>query len=81
MITIFNRKEVFITFNMNEMVRIKNILKDKNIEHYVKVAGRDFWSRGRTGSFGIDQSCNYEYKFYVKRSDYDSAIRYINEKR
>lgn len=81
MITIFNRKEVFITFNMNEMVRIKNILKDKNIENYVKVAGRDFWSRGRTGSFGIDQSCNYEYKIYVKRSDYDSAIRYINEKR
>ena len=81
MITIFNRKEVFITFNMNEMTRIKNLLNDKKIEPSIKVFGRDFWRRGRTGSFGIDQSCNYEYKFYVKRNDYDSAIRYINEKR
>lgn len=80
MITIFNRKEVFITYDSNEQLRIRNILRDNNIEHFTKCKGRNDWNRGRTGSFGIDMSCNYEYKIFVKRSDYVKAVLAINKR-
>ncbi len=81
MITFLTRKELYITFNIEEMVRVRNILKDNNIEYDIKIFSRDFWSRGRTGSFGINQSYNYEYKFYVKRSEYEKALHFINQNR
>ena len=81
MITIFNRKEIFITYDPNEPLKIRNLLRDSNIEHHTKCKGRNDHNRGRTGSFGIDMSCNYEYKIYVKRSDYEKAVHAINERR
>ena len=81
MITIFNRTELYITFNIDDCARVRNILNDKNIEYSVKITSRDFWTRGRTGSFGTDMRFNNEYKFYVKRSDQAAAIRYIHENR
>lgn len=79
MITFFTRKELFLTYNVEEMMRIRNVLHDNNIEYHVKVGSRDFWSRGRTGSFGINQNCNYEYKFYVKKPDYEKALYLIHK--
>ena len=81
MITIFNRKEVFITYDSNEQLRIRNLLRDKNIEHYASCKGRNDWNRGRIGSFGIDMSRNYEYKIYVRGKDYEKAKFYINQTR
>lgn len=81
MITIFNRKEVFITFGADEYFRIKNILKDRNIEIYVKIHGRNDHNRGRNGSFGIDTEHACEYIIFVKRCDYDRAIYFINQNR
>ena len=81
LITIFNRREVFITYDSNEQLRIRNLLRDKNIEHYVKCKGRNDFNRGRTGSFGIDMSCNYEYKIYVRQKDYEKAKFFINRNR
>lgn len=81
MITIFNRKEIFITYDANEQLRIRNLLRDNNIEHCTVCKGRNDRNRGRTGSFGINMSCNYEYKIYVKRRDYEKAVLAINKKR
>ena len=81
MITILNRKELFLTFSMEECSRIKNILCDNNIEFYIKTSTRDFWNRRRTGSFGVNMNYNYEYKFFVKGSDYEKAIYLINKPR
>ena len=81
MITVFNRKELYITFDIEDMMRVRNLLKDNNIDYDIKISSRDFWSRGRTGSFGINQKCNYEYKFYVKRPSYEKAVYCINQPR
>ena len=81
MITIFNRTELYITFSMEEASRVRSALCSNKIEYSVKVSNRDFWTRGRTGSFGMDMRHNSEYKFYVKRSDQAAAIRCIHENR
>ena len=80
MITIFNRKEIFITYDPNKQLYVRNLLRDNNIEHFTKCKDRNDHHHGRCGSFGIDMSCNYEYKIYVKRSDYEKAVLLINKR-
>lgn len=77
MITIFNRKELFITFSNSEYIRIKNILSDNKIKYSVKCSNRQFWNRGRTGSIGLNTEYLYDYKIYVKHEDYKKALYLI----
>ena len=82
MLTVFNRKELIITLDMDQQADIRRILSENGIDYEVKttnlqnaaVVGS---SRGRLGSFGIDQDYTYEYKFFVHRKDYDRAKRLI----
>ena len=74
MITLFNRQELFVTFDIQKKTTICALLDSKGIDYAVKVkdisnpspmmAG----SRSRTGSFGVNSSSTYEYKIYVKMS-------------
>lgn len=79
MITIFNRKELFLTFDMQEQVRIRNILADNNIDYIIKTVNRmspspfAAGSRSRVGTFGQDISAMYKYVFYVHKEDYEKA--------
>ena len=83
MVTVFNRKELMMTFDLNEQVRIRNLLADHGIDYYIKTINRtspsplSVGSRGRTGTFGLNQNNVYEYKIYVKKEDYDKAIFFI----
>jgi len=82
MITIFNRKEVLITFDMNRQASVREILTANGIDYTVKVTNLQSASvvgcgRGRMGSFGINEKYTYEYKIYVHKSDYDNALRLI----
>jgi len=58
MITIFNRKEVYLTYSMSEQVKVRDILSQNNIDYYVKTVNRMAPSlftsgrRSRTGTFG-----------------------------
>ncbi|MGN0476482.1 MAG: hypothetical protein ACI4HM_04005 [Ruminococcus sp.] len=78
MITVFNRKELIITTDMNRQSDVRNILATNHINYVVKttnlqnapVVGA---SRGRNGSFGINQNYSYEYKIYVHKKDYDKS--------
>jgi len=87
MITIFNRKELFITNDIQKKSKICAMLNDSGIDYDVKVkdianpssimAG----SRSRTGSFGINSACSYEYKIYVKKEDYDKSLAVVKNGR
>lgn len=85
MITIFNRKELLITYDMKLQSEVRTILQNNKIEYTVKVknllspspAGGK--SRAHTGSFGVDLSKAYEYKIYVKQTDYEKASSLINK--
>ena len=79
MITIFNRKELLSTFDMQRQGAVRQLLGDKGIDYSVKVinrggpspAGAGNWMR--TGSMGEKLSMEYEYIIYVNKSQYEEA--------
>ena len=79
MITIFNRKELAITYDMKEQARIRDILADNNIDYDIKTVNRMSPSpmaagtRTRMGSLGQSQNEMYEYIIYVRKEDYEKA--------
>ncbi|MCQ2480024.1 MAG: hypothetical protein MJ120_05225 [Clostridia bacterium] len=78
MITIFNRKELFITYSMEKQAELRSTLAKNGIDYKIKTVnfnGNTFGagSRAHTGSFAVDQTYAYEYIFYVKRADYEKA--------
>ena len=82
MITIFNRKELLITMDMNRQANVRDVLSANGIDYSIKVTNLQSASvigsnRGRFGSFGINQKHSYEYKIYVRKKDYDNALRLI----
>ena len=80
MITIFNRKELLITYDMKKQSEVRTILCDHNIEYIVKVKNllspslMRGGARGHVGTLGVDATKSYEYKIYVKKTDYEKAI-------
>ena len=84
MITIFNRKEIYLTYSMSEQVKVRDILSQNNIDYYVKTVNRMAPSlfapgrRSRTGTFGQNMDFSYEYTIYVHKKDYDKARYLIN---
>lgn len=84
MISIFNRKEFVITYDMKKQSEIRTVLKNNEIEYKVKVKNilsptpLSSGSRAHMGAVGIDLSKAYEYKIYVKVSDYEKALYLIN---
>ncbi len=78
MLTIFNRQELIITFDMNRQAEVREILSKNKIKYTIKTTNLQSPTaigsrRGRTGSFGINQAYSYEYKIYVHKKDYDKA--------
>lgn len=79
MITLFNRKELLLTYDAQRQGEVRSLLQAHRIEYHVKVVNllspSLFSSRPRahTGAFGIDLTKTYEYKIYVRKSDYEKA--------
>ena len=83
MLTIFNRKELITTMDMQRQSNIRSVLSANGIAYTVRtenlqgssaLGGR---SRGSSGSFGIVQNYSYEYHIYVHKNDYENALRLI----
>jgi hypothetical protein len=78
MITILNRRELTITFSMEQLSKIKAALDSKQINYIVKTINRNSPSvfsdtRARNGSLGQNMNMTYEYIIYVHKNDYDYA--------
>lgn len=84
MITVFNRRELVITYDMKRQGEIRDILAQNKIDYKIKVINRkspspaDAGSRARTGSFGEKTEITYEYIFYVRKEDYERAKGLVN---
>ncbi len=77
-LTIFNRKELSITFSAAEQDRIRSLLTQNGIPSSVKVVNRNSPSvlsdtRARTGTAGQNLQTAYEYIVYVHKKDYEKA--------
>ena len=79
MITIFNRKELLITMDLNRQSTVRDILSANGIDYSVKVTNIQSApiNRSRFGSFGANQNYSYEYKIFVHKKDYDYALYLI----
>lgn len=79
MLTIFNRKELMVTMDSNRQAEIRRILSQNGIDYIVKT--RNLQNSGvldsSRGHMGIDQNYSYEYKIYVHKTDYDTALGLI----
>lgn len=84
MITLFNRRELFVTQSMKRQGEIRSLLAQNHIEYHLKTRGQDdsFTRadiRARKGSAGIDPEFQYTYTFYVYKKDYEKAMNLINQ--
>lgn len=81
MITIFNRKEVCITYDMKRQAEVREILQRENIDYRIKVINRKTQispfsmagTRAYIGSHG-NRMMEYEYHIFVHKDDYERAL-------
>ena len=79
MLTIFNRKELIVTMEMNRQSEVRDILSQNGIDYTVKTTNLHASPilgnrRGRVGNFGINQDYSYEYKIYVHKKDFEKSV-------
>ena len=85
MITIFNRKELTITYELAQQNQIRKILADHGIDYQIKVTDLTSpspiapGSRSRSGTLGMDTAHTWEYKIYVKKADYELAQHLLRQ--
>lgn len=80
MITIFNRKELIITYSLEKQAKIRNLLSAHNIDYAISTLGNMI--RNTTPSnLDIRIDAPTEYKIYVKKKDYEKAVHILNENR
>lgn len=78
MITVFNRREVYNGFSMQEQAKVRDILAQNGIRYYTRVVnpvspGGFGRTRGEMGYWGNNMDFMYEYYIYVHKKDYDKA--------
>lgn len=83
MLTIFNRKELIVTMEINRQSEVRDILSQNGIDYTVKTTNLQSSPilgnrRGRVGNFGINQDYSYEYKIYVHKKDFEKAVCLIH---
>ena len=67
MITIFNRRQLIITYDITIQSKIRDILSANNIDYSINPI---------MGLYGSPQS---EYKIYVRKKDYEQAYYLIKD--
>lgn len=75
MITVFNRRELLVTFDMDHCAEVREKLSETGIPYVVRT--RNLYGGGNRTAVGIDVPSAYEYHIYVKRGDYDKAMHAI----
>lgn len=74
MITFLNRRELTITYSMEEQARIRESLNAHGIPYQMKLVNQlGSASRARMGTVGLNMASLTEYIFYVHKEDYEQA--------
>lgn len=78
MITVFNRREVYVGFSMKDFGRMRSVLSENQIKYTYKVVSQYNDSRNRgAGTAGINLDFACEYYLYVHKKDYEEACYLI----
>ncbi|VYU56120.1 hypothetical protein [Clostridium tertium] len=83
MIALWNRKEIYYGFSLEQFSNIRSILSQNRIRYDVRTISRTSSkslgsTRGFIGSFGENPNLAYEYYIYVHKDDYSKALVAIN---
>lgn len=78
MFPFFGRKELYVTFSIQQQAALRTLLQDAKIPYRVRVVDRRApllggSSRARTGTFGEDRALQCEYIFYVPKKKFSQA--------
>lgn len=78
MITIFNRAELLVTYDLDKLCQFRDVLNANDIEYTYNMKDRTAptiggGSRARSGNFAINQAAQIEYKLYVRKNDLERA--------
>lgn len=76
MITIFNRRELFVTLSMEKQLEVRQLLSEAGIDYVLRT--KSLTGGGHSGQFGIHSSVALEYRFYVHKEDEERARHVIN---
>jgi nitrogen regulatory protein PII len=78
MITIFNRRELITLVSMQKMMHVREALSGAGIRSHTKTKGAGgFAGNRRHGVPCVNYDAAYTYTVYVRREDYDRAVRAI----
>ena len=85
MITIFNRKELLMSYDLRQVNNLREILRANRIDYHVKAsyprqASAIGAGRARTASFGTARQ-QERYTVYVHKTDWDRAMYLLREAR
>ena len=85
MITIFNRRQLAVTYALEEKIHICRVLAEQNIAYLVREIHRTAphaitSERPRDGSFGKQSEMVTAYFIYVKKSDFTAAVKALGAK-
>lgn len=87
MITIFNRKEVITTYDVEKYANTRDDLRDAGIEIKIRVkrTGYNKYPTGKGSGVGRGtlfgrKHNGLEYTIYVKETDYNRAVHIIHNK-
>lgn len=83
MIALWNRREIYNGFSIQEFNRLKDILIANGIDYTFKTVNRSASSnfdvsRASIGTLGENLNLSYEYHLYVHKNDYEDALFKIN---
>ena len=82
MITVFNRKELITTYDMDELANAKDDLRNAGIDFKISKKHSNGGSISRIGR-GMNIGIKYrgvEYTLYVREQDYKNAVFIIHNK-
>ncbi len=79
MITVLNRKEICITHDIQEQMRIRDALRSHNIKYILRTRFASAHSFRRGITVGMNEQQMYEYKIYVHKKDYEAALYAIKK--
>ncbi len=81
MITLFNRKELCVTFDSNHQSMIRDILSANNIDYKVMFyrTGRTFMRGHTQNTIGMNTDHTDQYVIYVKKEDFGKAKHLISK--
>ena len=83
MITIFNRRQLAVTYALEEKIHICRVLAEQNIAYREihRTAPHAITSeRPRDGSFGKQSEMVTAYFIYVKKADFTAAVKALGAK-